>query len=36
VYGQEVVLPVVVNLGAYRLANQNDLDTVVLSQFDDG
>jgi hypothetical protein len=29
VYGQEVVLPVEVNLGAYRLAKQNDLDTVV-------
>jgi hypothetical protein len=26
VYGQEVVLPVEVNLGAYRLARQNDLD----------
>jgi hypothetical protein len=25
VYGQEVVLPVEVNLGAYRLAKQNDL-----------
>jgi hypothetical protein len=25
VYGQEVVLPVQVNLGAYRLAKQNDL-----------
>jgi hypothetical protein len=29
VYGQEVVLPVEVNLGAYRLAKQNDLDAVV-------
>jgi hypothetical protein len=26
VYGQDVVLPVEVNLGAYRLARQNDLD----------
>jgi hypothetical protein len=26
VYGQEVVLPVEVNLGAYRLAKQNDLN----------
>ena len=25
-YGQEAVLPVEVNLGAYRLAKQNDLD----------
>jgi hypothetical protein len=25
VYGQEVVLPVEVNLGAYKLAKQNDL-----------
>jgi hypothetical protein len=25
-YGQDVVLPVEVNLGAYRLARQNDLD----------
>jgi hypothetical protein len=29
VYGQEVVLPVEVNLDAYRLAKQNDLSTVV-------
>jgi hypothetical protein len=29
VYGQEVILPVEVNLGAYRLAKQNDLDAVV-------
>jgi hypothetical protein len=29
VYGQEIVLPVKVNLGAYRLAKQNDPDTVV-------
>jgi hypothetical protein len=29
VYGQEVVLPVEVNLGAYRLAKQNDLDAIV-------
>jgi hypothetical protein len=29
VYGQEAVLPVEVNLGAYRLAKQNDLDAVV-------
>jgi dihydroneopterin aldolase len=28
VYGQEVVLPVEVNLGAYRLAKQNNLDDV--------
>jgi hypothetical protein len=28
VYGQEVVLPVEVNLGAYRLAKQNNLDVV--------
>jgi hypothetical protein len=26
VYGQEAVLPVEVNLGAYRLAKQNNLD----------
>jgi hypothetical protein len=26
VYGQEVILPVEVNLGAYRLAKQNNLD----------
>jgi hypothetical protein len=26
VYGQEVVLPIEVNLGAYRLAKQNDLN----------
>ncbi|XP_012700706.1 protein NYNRIN-like [Setaria italica] len=26
VYGQEAILPVVVNLGAYRLAKQNNLD----------
>jgi hypothetical protein len=29
VYGQEAVLPIEVNLGAYRLAKQNDLDVVV-------
>ena len=29
VYGQEVVLPVKVNLDAYRLAKQNNLSTVV-------
>jgi hypothetical protein len=29
IYGQEVVLPVEVNLGAYRLAKQNDLDAIV-------
>jgi hypothetical protein len=29
VYGQEDVLPVEVNLSAYRLAKQNDLDAVV-------
>jgi hypothetical protein len=29
VCGQEVVLPVEVNLGAYRLVKQNDLDVVV-------
>jgi FMN-dependent NADH-azoreductase len=29
VYGQEVVLPIEVNLGAYRMAKQNDLDAVV-------
>ena len=28
VYGQEVILPVEVNLDAYRLAKQNDLSTV--------
>ena len=28
VYGQEVVLPVEVNLDAYRLAKQNDLSAV--------
>ena len=28
VFGQEVVLPVEVNLDAYRLAMQNDLDVV--------
>jgi hypothetical protein len=26
VYGQEVVLPIEMNLGAYRLAKQNDLN----------
>jgi hypothetical protein len=26
VYGQEVILPAEVNLGAYRLAKQNNLD----------
>jgi hypothetical protein len=29
VYGQEAVLSVEVNLGAYRLAKQNDLDAIV-------
>jgi hypothetical protein len=29
VYGQEVVLPIEVNLSAYRLAKQNDLDVIV-------
>ena len=29
VYGQEAVFPVEVNLGAYRLAKQNDLSVVV-------
>ena len=29
VYGQEVVLPVEVNLDAYRLAKQNDLSAVM-------
>jgi hypothetical protein len=29
VYGQEAILPIEVNLGTYRLAKQNDLDTVV-------
>jgi hypothetical protein len=29
IYGQEVVLPVEVNLDAYRLAKQNDLDAIV-------
>ena len=28
VYGQEVVLPVEVNLDAYRLTKQNDLSVV--------
>ena len=28
VYGQEAVLPVEVNLDAYRLAKQNDLSTI--------
>jgi hypothetical protein len=28
VYGQEVVLPVEVNLAAYRLAKQNELSAV--------
>ena len=28
VYGQEVVLPVEVNLGAYRLAKQNDFSAI--------
>ena len=28
VYGQEAILPVEVNLGAYRLAKQNDLSAV--------
>jgi dihydroneopterin aldolase len=29
VYGQEAVLSVEINLGAYRLAKQNDLDAIV-------
>jgi hypothetical protein len=29
VYGQEVVLPIEVNLGPYRLATQNNLDAIV-------
>jgi hypothetical protein len=29
VYGQEVIFPIEVNLGAYRLAKQNDLDAIV-------
>jgi hypothetical protein len=29
VYGQEAILPVEVNLDAYRLAKQNDLDVVI-------
>jgi dihydroneopterin aldolase len=29
VYGQEVVLPVEVNLDAYRFAKQNDLSAIV-------
>jgi transposase InsO family protein len=29
VYGQEVVLPIEVNLDAYKLAKQNDLSTIV-------
>jgi hypothetical protein len=29
VYGQEVMLPVEVNLDAYRLAKQNDLSAIV-------
>jgi hypothetical protein len=29
VYGQEVVLPVEVNLDAYRLAKQNDLSAIM-------
>ena len=29
VYGQEAVLPIEVNLDAYRLAKQNDLSTVM-------
>jgi dihydroneopterin aldolase len=28
VYGQEVVLPVELNLAAYRLAKQNELSTI--------
>ena len=28
VYGQEVILPIEVNLGAYRLAKQSDLFVV--------
>ena len=31
VYSQEVVLPVEVNLNAYRLTKQNDLDCFLLS-----
>jgi hypothetical protein len=29
VHGQEAILPIEVNLGTYRLAKQNDLDTIV-------
>ena len=29
VYGQEVMLPVEVNLDSYRLAKQNDLSAIV-------
>jgi hypothetical protein len=29
VYGQEVILPIEVNLGPYRLATQNNLDAIV-------
>jgi hypothetical protein len=29
VYGQEAILPVEVNMGAYRLAKKNDLDVIV-------
>jgi hypothetical protein len=29
VYGQEVVLPIEVNLDAYRLAKQNDLSIIM-------
>ena len=28
VYGQQIILPVEVNLDAYKLAKQNDLSTV--------
>ena len=28
VYGQEAVLPIEVNLDAYRLAKQNDISTI--------
>jgi hypothetical protein len=32
VYGQEAVLPIEVNLDAYRLAKQNDLSVVVYHE----
>ena len=36
VYGQKAVLPIEVNLDAYRLAKQNDLSVVDYHDFDDG